>query len=103
MDGLDNSKMYRKIPRKIIINKRKRGTHMTYEYFKNQNNMSKNIGVQPIGKIESVDNIENTCVLLVEDNRSIVPIQHIINDIVRDGIGCLSNPSKLKRWKGWEK
>ena len=76
---------------------------MTYEQFKRMNDQSKRMGVQPVGKITSVQFATNTCKLLVEDNESIVGIPNIINDVARDGMGVLSNPSALKKWPFWDK
>lgn len=74
---------------------------MTYEYFKNNNNLSKQLGVKPVGKILAVQG--DMCRLAVFDNESNIDIMRLVEDIVHNGLGCISNPSALQNWKGWER
>ncbi len=78
---------------------------MTYEIFKNNNNTSKRLkAYDVIGKLTDVDFEKDTCTLTVEDNVTPnLPILHIVQDVAINDMGVLSNPSILKRWKGFTK
>lgn len=73
---------------------------MTYEYFKKNNDISKRTN-PAVGRVSHVNFKRNTCTLVYEDNISEVPIKELVDEIVLDGMGSISNPSILKNWKGW--
>lgn len=75
---------------------------MTYEYFKQMNNMSKGM-VDVKGKVIDVDFKTNTCKLVVDGiSNGKMTIQSLIENIVYDGMCAITNPSVLKNWKGFE-
>ena len=74
---------------------------MTYEYFKKMNDESK-CYFPDLGKIIGVDNKTNSCILDFCGNQTKISIEELVNEIVRDGMGAISNPSALKAWKGWQ-
>lgn len=75
---------------------------MTYEYFITQNKMSK--GFFPhLMRIVEVDFKNNTCKVNFEGNISVVSINSVVEDVIYNGMGALSNPSKFKGWSGFEK
>lgn len=75
---------------------------MTYEYFKKNNDTSK-VFFQTLGRIESVNFRNNTCVMNFDGNKTKMYINDLVNDIINNGMGALSNPSKLKGWCGFDK
>ena len=76
------------------------GHLLTYDEFKRINDQSKKMGVT-CGHIDNVDLKAETCVLAVFDNRTPISIQNLVADITVNGMGCVSNPSAIKEWKGW--
>ena len=54
------------------------------------------------GTIEEVNLKQNTCVLRVEDNKTLVPIETVVRDVLYNGMGIVTNPSVLRKWKGWK-
>lgn len=75
---------------------------MTYEYFKKNNDISKSY-FPSLGRLESVDFKNNTCVMNIDGNSTKMYIHDLVNDIINNGMGALSNPSKLKGWSGFDK
>lgn len=75
---------------------------MTYEYFMKQNKISK--GFFPtLMRILEVDLKNNRCKVDFEGNISDVAISEIVEDVIYNEMGAISNPSKLKGWQGFEK
>lgn len=75
---------------------------MTYDYFKQMNNMSKGM-VAVKGKVIDVDFKTNTCKLVVDGkSNGKMAIPNLIENIVYDGMGAITNPSALKNWKGFD-
>ena len=76
---------------------------MVYEEFKRMNDESKKYFSSKM-KIVDVDFEKNICTVAFEGRiTSNVTILTIIENVCYDGMGVLSNPSKLKSWKGFEK
>lgn len=76
---------------------------MLYEDFKRQNDSSKKF-FSHLGKLEDVNLSDNTCTLVFLDNITRnLSIQDIVNDIIYNGMGAVSNPSALRGWKGFDK
>lgn len=75
---------------------------MTYEYFKKNNDISKGY-FSSLCKVESVDLKKGTCMMNFEGNRTRVNIKDLVDDVIYNGMGALSNPSKLKGWSGFDK
>lgn len=74
---------------------------MLYEDFKRQNDSSKQF-FSCLGRIEDVSLKNNTCTLIFADNvTKNLYIQDVVNDIIYNGMGAVSNPSALKGWKGF--
>lgn len=75
---------------------------MLYSEFKKQNDISKDYFPQ-LGKVSNVNFQADTCTLAfadcVTDN---IPIQVVVDDIVLNGMGAISNPSILKYWRGFD-
>lgn len=75
---------------------------MTYKYFQEQNNIAKRMGVKSGRVIYSSSN-PNVCKLQFEDNESLIEVTQLVQDIVYNGMGCITNPSALKNWPGFSK
>lgn len=76
---------------------------MIYEYFKKNNDISKSY-FPSLMKIIDVNFESGFCTVSFEGNITPnMPIQAIVNDVIYNEMGALSNPSKLKNWKGFEK
>ena len=72
---------------------------ITYGKFKEINNAVKMNDSNRMGKVLAVRG--DVCRIEVSDNISDIYVQQLIEDIVYNGTGCISNPSILKNWKGW--
>lgn len=74
---------------------------MSYDDFKKYNNDSKK-HFSSLGRISNVDNVKGTCTLTFEDRVTHnLSIQNIVDDIAYNGMGAVSNPSALRKWKGF--
>lgn len=73
---------------------------MTYAYFERINNESKGY-FDTLMTIKSMSNKKGTCIVDFEGRESEVSIEEIVSNVVSDGMGAVSNPSKLKNWKGF--
>lgn len=76
---------------------------MTYREFKKHNDTSKLCKDIPIGRVTDVNLISETCRLTVESHSSVIPIAQLVEDIVYNEMGVISNPSILQRWRGFER
>lgn len=76
---------------------------MTYREFKRHNDTSKVMSNMTVGRVTNVNLITETCELNVGDRKSIISIGQLVRDIVYDGMGAISNPSLLQRWRGFSK
>lgn len=76
---------------------------MTYREFKAHNDASKKLSNVTVGRVTDVNLMSETCKLTVNDNSSIIYIGTLVNNIVYDGLGAISNPSLLQRWSGFSK
>lgn len=76
---------------------------MTYKQFKKSNDESK--GAFPVlGRVLSTNMKAGTCVFIYEGNITRdLPIKTLVNNIVYDGMGAISNPSALASWGGFDK
>jgi len=74
---------------------------MTYNHFKRNNNIAKGY-FDSLGRLSNVNLKDNTCTLTFEDRvTNNVPIHTFIEDIMYNAMGAVSNPSALRRWKGF--
>lgn len=76
---------------------------MTYKEFKRHNDTSRAMFNMTVGRITDVNLTTETCKLTVEDRTTVINIGQLVNEIVYDGMGVISNPSLLQRWKGFSK
>lgn len=75
---------------------------MTYSHFAKENNVSKKFN-KVIGRVTNVNLVANTCTLTVDGRvTNELPIETVVNDIVYNGFGAITNPSILKRWRGFD-
>lgn len=76
---------------------------MTYEYFKKNNDISKKF-FPSLMKILEVNFEFGICTVSFDGNvTSGLPIGNLVEDVIYNEMGALSNPSKIKNWKGFEK
>lgn len=74
---------------------------MTYNHFKRNNNIAKS-HFDSLGRLSNVNLKDNTCTLTFEDRvTNNIPIQTIIEDIMYNAMGAVSNPSALRKWEGF--
>lgn len=76
---------------------------MTYREFKKHNDTSKLCNDVTVGRVTDVNLISETCRLTVESHSSVISIAQLVEDIVYNGMGVISNPSILQRWRGFER
>lgn len=75
---------------------------MTYNDFKRFNDRSK-CCFNSLGRISNVNVKDNTCTLTFEDRVTHnISIHTIVEDIVYNDMGAVSNPSALRKWKGFD-
>lgn len=74
---------------------------VTFGEFEKVCRKNSSIGVESKGYIQSV--LEDTCALEIEDNRSVISIRTLVEDIMFNGMGTVDNPEKLKNWSGFKK
>ena len=84
--------------------------NVTYREFKEINDRIKPLNTNgkvtgiskdfPMGKVVAVKG--DMCQLAVYDNVSTITIQQLVEDILYNEMGCISNPSSIRNWKGWK-
>lgn len=75
---------------------------MNYRFFKNTNDGTKEKTPNTlVGHIDSVNYEKGTLILNVNGSKSEVMIADFVKG-VKSGAGCVSNPSALEDWKGFE-
>lgn len=75
---------------------------MNYRFFKNTNDGTKEKTPNTlVGHIDSVNYEKGTLILNVNGSKSEVIIADFVKG-VKSGAGCVSNPSALEDWKGFE-
>ena len=73
---------------------------MTYNDFKRFNDRAKHC-FSSLGRVSNVKN--DTCTLTFEDRvTDNISIQTIVEDVAYNDMGAISNPSALRRWKGFD-
>ena len=74
---------------------------MTYQEFERICKQDIRIGVTPIGTLSEVK--DDTCVLQVEDRRTLLLISDVVDDVCLNGMGTVANPEALQGWSGFIK
>ena len=72
----------------------------TYENFVK---VSHSYGKDACGRILGVDYKAESVTFKFQDNVSEVSINTLVENVINDGFGGITNPSLLKDWSGWDK
>ena len=74
----------------------------SYETFVNVCKHGVKYGGSTVGTLDAVNLKKNTCILRVDDNETELPIGTIVQNVLFDGMGVVTNPSLLRKWRGWK-